>query len=411
MKKYKLPLWQQVLLSLVVGTITGIILGPAAQPLNYLGLLFLNLIKMVTVPMILFTIIYGMTNVEDSSDLYRVSIKALFIFLATSLIAVSIGLLVPIILKPGIGVSKSLLQFNSSSITSSATNFSVLDTLIGLIPTNIFTALVEANMLQIIIFAFLFGLVLQSKRDECRKLIIGIQQIALVFFSIIQVIMKLAPVGVFGYIAAIVGVEGIEVLFSLGALILTIAIGCVTQYVAYMILIIVFAKISPVPFLKKILGAQMLAFATSSSKATLVPLMDTAENSMGISRQKSRFLLPLSAALNMDGGAIYQASSVVFFAQILGVEFEIQQYVTLFLMCTLASIGGAGIPGGVLLFLGMVLQSVGLPIEAVLLVASIDRILDMMTTVINVTGCGCVTLIVDKSENTLNVKKYYQSMK
>ena len=411
MKKYKLPLWQQVLLSLVVGTITGIILGPAAQPLNYLGLLFLNLIKMVTVPMILFTIIYGMTNVEDSSDLYRVSIKALFIFLATSLIAVSIGLLVPIILKPGIGVSKSLLQFNSSSITSSATNFSVLDTLIGLIPTNIFTALVEANMLQIIIFAFLFGLGLHSKRDECRKLIIGIQQIALVFFSIIQVIMKLAPVGVFGYIAAIVGVEGIEVLFSLGALILTIAIGCVTQYVAYMILIIVFAKISPVPFLKKILGAQMLAFATSSSKATLVPLMDTAENSMGISRQKSRFLLPLSAALNMDGGAIYQASSAVFFAQILGVEFEIQQYVTLFLMCTLASIGGAGIPGGVLLFLGMVLQSVGLPIEAVLLVASIDRILDMMTTVINVTGCGCVTLIVDKSENTLNVKKYYQSMK
>ena len=354
-----------------------------------------------------------MTNIEDSSDLYRVSIKALFIFLITSIIAVSIGLLVPLILKSGVGVPKSLMQnFNhSAKVVSDAEAFSIIDIIVNLIPANIFAALVEANMLQIIVFSLLFGLVLQSKKDECPKLVASIQEIASVFFKIIQLIMKLAPIGVFGYISSIVGVEGVSILYSLVSLVFTIAVGCIIQYIMYIILIILFGKISPIPFLRKVLGAQMLAFATSSSKATLVPLMDIAENDMGISKQKSRFLLPLSAALNMDGGAIYQASSAVFFAQILGIDFTIGQYVTLFLMCTLASIGGAGIPGGVLLFLGMVLNSVGLPMEAVLLVASIDRILDMMTTVINVTGCACVTLLVDKSENTLNIKKYYQSKK
>ena len=154
---------------------------------------------------------------------------------------------------------------------------------------------------------------------------------------------------------------------------------------------------------------QLIAFSTSSSKATLIPLMEVAEKKLGITKQNSRFLIPLASALNMDGGAIYQGACAVFFAQMVGLDLSLAHYGTLIFMCTLASVGGAGIPGGVLLFLGMVLHSVGLPIEGVLLVASVDRLLDMGTTMINVTGDACVTLLIDRSEGTLDEETYLAS--
>jgi len=405
---WKIALWQQILFALFIGALTGSVMGPEAGNLKYLGLIFLNLIKMVTMPMILFTIIYGMTSIESSSNLYRISYKALIVFLLTSTLAVSIGLIISMIIKPGLGVSPNLLkQFQGIGTIPKPQDLSVTETLINLIPHNIFAALTEGNILQIIVFAFFLGGILQSKHDECRELIVVIHQIAMTFFKVIQTIMKISPLGVFGYIASIVGVEGLSILVYLSKLIFTIFIGCVCQYFMFGLMLLFISKLSPIPFYKKIIGPQLIAFATSSSKATLVPLMETCETQLGVSRQKSRFILPLSAALNMDGGAIYQASCVMFFAQMLGVDFSIGQYITLFLMCTLASIGGAGIPGGVLLFLGMVLHSVGLPIEGVLLIATIDRLADMITTVLNITSCGCVTVIIDNSEKTLNKKVYY----
>ncbi len=410
--KRKITLWQQVLVALFIGIIVGVALGPKASSLKYLGLIFLNLIKMVTVPMIFFTIIYGITSIEGSSDLYRISYKAIGTFIFTSSLAVMIGLFITSIIKPGINISPSVLnQFHDSVKLPELQKSSPIETVIGLIPSNIFAAMAEGNILQVIVFAFFLGSILQSKHNDCAKLISIMHQIAMVFFKIIQVIMKISPLGVFGYVSSIVGVEGISILLSLGKLLFTILLGCLCQYMLYGVIIMVLAKISPIPFYKKIAGPQLIAFATSSSKATLVNLMEVCENRLGISRQKSRFVLPLAAALNMDGGAIYQASCAVFFSQMMGVDFSIGQYITLFFMCTLASIGGAGIPGGVLLFLGMVLHSVGLPIEGVLLVATVDRLLDMITTALNVTGCGCVTLIIDKSEKTLNKKIYYSANK
>ncbi|MDJ1407706.1 MAG: dicarboxylate/amino acid:cation symporter [Candidatus Midichloria sp.] len=405
---WKIALWQQILFALVLGAIVGSILGPEAKSFGYLGVVFLNLIKMVTIPMILFTIIYGMTSMEGSSNLYRISYKAAVIFMTTSTLAVSVGLTVASLLKPGIGVSPNLLkQFHGSSQLPRVQDLSFVETLIHLIPSNVFAAIADGNILQIIVFAFFFGVILQSKRDDCKQLVLVVHQIAITFFKIIQTIMKISPIGVFGYISAMVGVEGISVLVSLGKLVMTIMLGCLFHYCLLGVLLFLVGRLSPFAFYKKILGAQLIAFATSSSKATLVPLMEICETQLGVSRQKSRFILPLSAALNMDGGAIYQASCAVFFAQMMEVDFTVGQYITLFLMCTLASIGGAGIPGGVILFLGMVLHSVGLPIEGVLLIATIDRIADMMTTVINVTSCGCITVIIDRSEKTLNTKIYY----
>lgn len=406
----KLNSWQKVLIGLVLGAIIGHVCGEEARDLGYLGTIFLNLIKMVTVPMIFFTILYGITSIESSVGLYRMSLKAFLTFMLTSCFAVMIGFMIALIMKPGVGTAPSVLkQFHKAGNLPKITDDSALDFVVGLIPTNVFAAMAESNILQVIIFAFFIGIALHFQKDHCQNVIKVVQQTAVLFFSIIKFIMRIAPIGVFGYIASLVGTEGIGVLLSLGKLIGTVAIGCCTQYMIFGVLLLTFARLSPLPFYRKMLEIQLLAFATSSSKATLVPLMDKAEKSMGVSRQSSRFLLPLSAALNMDGGAVYQSICAVFFAQMFGLDLTIGQYVTLTLMCTLASIGGAGIPGGVLLFLGMVLHSVGLPIECVLLVATVDRVLDMMTTVINVTGCACVTILIDRSENTLNIAKYNSS--
>ncbi|MDZ5761891.1 Dicarboxylate/amino acid:cation symporter [Candidatus Cyrtobacter comes] len=399
--------WQFVLIAMCLGIIVGFVLGPSAKPLGYVGSVFLNLIRMVTVPMIFFTILYGITSMDSSSSLYRVSFKAIIVFITTSVIAVVIGIVVTQLLEPGVGLSRSLLEeFKGSTQLPKINDIRGFDIILSLIPGNIFESLSNGHILQIIVFAMFIGFILNANRDKSELLIKIIHQSALLFFEVIKIIMKLAPFGVFGYISAMVGVDGISVLVALGKLVLAVFIGCLVQYMVFGIIITFGARLSPIPFYRKILGPQLIAFATSSSKATLVPLMEVSENKMGISRESSRFILPLSAALNMDGGAIYQASAAVFFAQMMGVVFSPGDYITILLMCTLASIGGAGIPGGVLLFLGMVLNALNLPIEGVLLVASVDRLLDMMTTVINVTGCASATLLIDRSENKLDVDRY-----
>ncbi len=399
--------WQFVLIAMCLGVVCGLVLGPSAKPLGYMGSIFLSLIRMVTMPMIFFTILYGITSMDSASSLYRVSIKAIVVFLATSIIAVVIGIIVTQLLEPGVGLSKSLLEeFKGSQSLPKVNDLKGFDIFLSLIPDNIFESLSSGNILQIIVFAMFVGFILNANRDKSAVLIRVIHQCALLFFEVIKIIMKVAPFGVFGYISAMVGVEGLSVLLALSKLVLAVFIGCIAQYICFGVLIIFIARLSPIPFYKKVWGPQLIAFATSSSKATLVPLMDVSENRMGISRESSRFILPLSAALNMDGGAIYQASAAIFFAQMMGVVLSPGDYVTILLMCTLASIGGAGIPSGVLLFLGMVLNALNLPIEGVLLVATVDRLLDMMTTVINVTGCASATLLIDRSENKLNVEQY-----
>lgn len=411
---FRLSSWQQVLIGLVLGIVVGVVFKHNASVLGYLGSIFLNLIKMITVPMIFFAILFGITSVETSIGLYRISMKAFAAFFITSVCAVAIGIGAAAILKPGSNVSPSILDAYRTATPQSfqpQSDSTIMDMLINIIPTNVFEAMASGNILQVILFAFFVGVTLNIKHNECANLIKICHEIAKMLFQAVQMIMKIAPIGVFGYMASMVGEEGIGIIFSLGELMITIFLGCLAQYIFFGILIIVWGKLSPIPFYKKVFGCQMIAFSTSSSKATLVPLMQVAEKNLGVSRQNSRFLLPLSAALNMDGGAIYQGACAIFFAQMMGVDLSFANYMTLFFMCTFASIGGAGIPGGVLLFLGMVLHSVGLPVEGVLLIASVDRILDMATTLLNITGCACVTLLVDKSEKTLNIKLYNSKSK
>jgi Na+/H+-dicarboxylate symporter len=403
----KTKLWQRTIIAMVLGTIAGLFLKEQAQMFEPLGLIFLNLIKMIIMPMIFFTLVYGITNIQDSKDIKRIGLKAIVVFLTTAAFAVFIGIATAHFVKPGVG--KQLLLMEDTAIAAPAAASSLTKILLEIIPTNAVKAFAEGNILQVILFSFFVGFALNTMRDRCKIIIGFCHEGAFFSFKMIQSIMKLAPLGVFGYIAATVGMQGLEVVIALGKLICTIFVACGIQYVMFGVLILVWGKMSPLSFYKKMIEPQVLAFSTSSSKATLTTLMNVAETKLGISKPNSRFLIPLASALNMDGGAIYQGACAIFFAQMFGVDLSFVQYLTLLFMCTIASIGGAGIPGGVLLFLGMVLTSVGLPIEGVLLVASIDRILDMLTTMINVTGDACVALLIDRSEGTLN-KEVYKTM-
>ena len=403
--KIKISQVQMIVLGMLLGILCGFILENKAQPLEYLGIFFLHLIKMVTIPIIFFTIIYGTTNIENQTGLLKLGKKALIAFLLTSTLAVILGIVTSLIIRPGEGLDITIPKpSNTSSSVHKVTN--PLELLVNIIPQNIFLSLTEGNILQVIIFSFFIGIVLNSNREKCQDIIKVCHQSAHIFFEMIRKIMYIAPFGVFGYIASMVGTQGLEIVEVLAKLIFAILAASIVQYIVFGILILLFVRVSPIPFYKKLAGVQMMAFSTSSSKATLANLIQVSEETLGISKRSSRFLLPLSAALNMDGGAIYQASCAIFFAQLTGISLSYSDYGTILFMSTIASIGGAGIPGGVLLFLGMVLSSVGLPAEGVILVASVDRVLDMITTLINVTGDACVTLLVDNSEGTFNKKRY-----
>jgi len=221
------------------------------------------------------------------------------------------------------------------------------------------------------------------------------------------VIMKLAPLGAFGFIASAVGTQGVEVLGSLAKLIIAFLVAGSFQYILFGVMIFVFGKLSPFPFYKKMLFTQSIAFATSSTKATLPTAMTQLQERMGVSKSSSNFLMPLGASMNMDGMAIYLGICAVFFAQAYGIELSVTNYMMLVLTCTLGSIGGAGIPSGSLFFMGMVLTSVGLPLEGIGLIVAVDRVLDMIRTTINLTGDATITLIVDSTEKTLDNDIYY----
>lgn len=398
----KLQPWHKVLMGMFFGVAAGLLLGEQAQVLEPMGTLFLKLIRMLIIPLICFTLIYGITNLENTQQLKRIGIKAIGLFFATALFAVGLGIIVTHILKPGVGQTLTLTPNTSPAPPVFKPGAFFMD----LIPDNALLALAHGNILQVVFLSFFVGFVLNAHREKCPVLIDFTRQGAHLCFSLIQSIMRLAPLGIFGYMAFMVGTQGTQVLATLGQLIASILAACLLLYICFGLLIFFVGRLSPWPFYKKILPIQLLAFSTSSSKAVITVLMDTAHKELGVSKPNSRFLIPLATALNMDGGAIYQGACALFFAQVYGLDLTLTHYLTLLFTCTLASIGGAGIPGGALLFLGVVLNSIGLPLDGVLLIASIDRILDMITTSLNVTGDACATLIIDRSEGTLDEEVY-----
>ncbi len=404
-----MKLWKQVLLGLILGVLAGIVFKEKAVHFKILGTIFISLIKMVIVPLIFFALLSGITSMSGQGNLTRVGIKGFASYLFTAVFAVVIGLVAGNVFQPGSGVDlKSLIETSGqASAIETVTPPSVSEFLLNLIPKNPINAMATDQFLQIIVFSIFSGIVINlvgTKAEPVRELIASASQI---MFKMIEIIIRLAPIGAFGYISWVVGTQGLDILKALGMLIITLVVACIFQYIVFGLFIVIFGRLSPFPFFKKILLTQSIAFATSSSKATLSTAMSQLQERLGVSKSSANFLLPLGVCINMDGTAIYLGISALFFSQAYGIDLTMQNYLMLILTCTLGSMGAAGIPSGSIIFMSMVLSSVGLPIEGIGIILGVDRVLDMLRTTINITGDSAITMIVDRTEGTLDEKIYY----
>jgi Na+/H+-dicarboxylate symporter len=407
---FGLRMWQQVLICLVLGIITGFVMKEQAAAFKILGTIFIHLIKMVVVPLVFLALVSGITSMGDSANFKRVGVKGVLSYLGTALFAVVIGLVAGTIFQPGIGLHVNIAEFAGAAATSTAAAppVTVQDFLLDLISTNIFKSFAEGNLLQIIVFAVLFGVTMNLMGEKSARARQSLYDFSQIVFKMIEYIVRLAPLAVFGFMAWSIGTQGAEVIKILFNLVITVLAACLFQYLLFGVLIAVTSGLNPIIFYKKLITTQLMAFSTSSSKATLTTAMREMETKLGVSSQSTQFLLPLGACINMDGTAIYLGICALFFAQFFGVELGTADYAMLLLTCTLGSIGAAGIPSGSIIFMGMVLHSVGLPIEGIGLLLGVDRVLDMVRTTINITGDCAITLMVDASEKTLNKEEYYR---
>ena len=398
----RMPLWQQILIGLVLGVLTGVLFKADALVLAPIGALFLNAIKMLIVPLVFVSLVAGITAMSDSAKLGRISVKTIAIYLVTTAFAVSIGLLFGALFTPGEG-----MNMVASAAQEAKQAPSLVQILVGLVPSNPVAAFAEGNILQIIVFAIALGVSMNLIGEKAAPAVKLFDSLAEVFYKLTDLVMRCAPIGVFALIAGVVASHGIEVLLPLAGVIGVIYLASITHMLlVYGGLLAVLARLSPLRFFKGAAPALAVAFSTSSSAGTLPVSIECARKNLGVSQGVAGFVLPVGATINMDGTAIYQGVLALFIAQAFGVDLNAGQYLMIILTATLASVGTAGVPGAGLIMLGLVLTSVGLPLEGVALIAGIDRILDMARTTVNVAGDLMTTTLVGSSEKELDREIY-----
>lgn len=393
-----MPLWQQILIGLVLGVVVGLLFKDGARLLAPLGALFLNAIKMLIVPLVFVSLVAGITCMQDTAKLGRISVKTIAIYLVTTAFAVSIGLLFGALFNPGAD-----MNMTASAAVEAKQAPSLVQILVGLVPSNPVAAFAEGNILQIIVFAIALGVSMNLIGEKAAPAVKLFNSLAEVFYKLTDLVMRFAPIGVFALIAGVVANHGIEVLLPLAGVIGVIYLASIAHLLlVYGGMLAMFARLSPLRFFQGIAPALAVAFSTSSSSGTLPVSIECARKNLGVSEGVAGFVLPVGATINMDGTAIYQGVLALFIAQAFGIDLNAGQYLMIILTATLASIGTAGVPGAGLIMLGLVLTSVGLPLEGVALIAGIDRILDMARTMVNVAGDLMTTTLVGSSENELD---------
>jgi len=376
----------------------GSIFGSSINFLQPLGDLFLRLIKFIIAPLILSTLVVGVASSSDPQQLGRMGMKTVAYYLATTAIAIVIGLVVAFAISPGKGLDISADGLAVPEIAT-AEQQSTITTILNVIPENPFNALASGNILQIIFFALFIGLAITFVGEKAQPVYRFFEGFSEVMFKITGIVMKVAPIGILGLLAPIVGQYGLSVLLPLLKVILAVYIACIIHaIVVYSSAVKVFGKMNPLKFFKGISPAALVAYSTASSAGTLpVTIKNTNEN-LGVPNKVTSFVLPLGATVNMDGTAIYQGVAVVFIAQFFNLNLSLMQLLTVVLVTVLASIGTAGVPGAGLIMLTMVLTSVNMPLEGIALIAGIDRILDMMRTSVNVVGDASAAVVVAGTE-------------
>jgi Na+/H+-dicarboxylate symporter len=394
---FEITLWKRIMGMLVLGVVAGALWGEGASSIGWLGDIFIRLIRMVVVPLVFVTLVSGIVAMGDPKKLGSLGIKTLGMYIGTTLFAITIGLTLAAIIQPGIGVD---LGTATKEIAGAG---SLSERLVGIVPTNPVAALAEGNMLAIIFFSLLMGvgiLMTGKTADPVAKLFDSASD---VMIRITHMVMEVAPFGVFALIAGMVGEGGITKLFSVVPLVLAIVGGCFLHMFAVHGGIMKFMlKLPAGRFFQGARGAQLVAFSTSSSAATLPVTMSVAEDNLGVNSTVTSSVLPLGATINMDGTALYVGIVAVFAAQAFGISLELADYALIALSTTLVSIGTAAVPSASLFLLAAVMQVIGVDAAQTAIVVGFlfpfDRPLDMLRTVVNVTGDLSVATVVAKSE-------------
>lgn len=399
-----MSLTKKILIGMALGIVVGLILNlaiPSAfESVNTwvlvpLGKLFVNLIKMLVVPIVVVSLILGTAGISDPKKLGRIGAKTISFFLVTTAIALVLAIGAGLIIKPGSGS----FQLDGASFEAAEAP-PVLDTLLNIIPTNPLSAMAQGEMLQVIAFAIIIGFGISRVGEKAKGLLRLVEQANDVLMYIVQAVMKVAPYGAFALIATAIGGQGFDAIAAMGKYMFVVLFVLLLHLViTYGTAISVLGKRNPITFLKEFSPAMIVAFSTSSSAATLPISMKTAQNNLKVSKSVSSFVQPLGATINMDGTAIMQGVATIFIAQVYVTDLSLGQILTVILTATLASIGTAGVPGVGLIMLSMVLTSVGLPVEAIALVLGVDRLLDMCRTAVNITGDAACAVIISRSED------------
>ncbi len=395
--------WAKILIGLILGIIVGLILGPHAEIFRVIGKAFINLLTMIVGLIIFSSLVVGICHINDTKKLGRIGFRTIAFYIITTVIAIIIGIILAQIIRPGEGLS----LINVEVDLENRHDLSISQFFLSLIPSNPFTAFSEGNVLQIIIFSIFLAISIVFTKEKAKPLLKIFESVADTMHTLTHFVMLLAPYGVFALMASTVGSVGLKVIFPLIKFLLCNYAACLFQlFIVFTFSIKYFAKLDIVPFFKGMKDAIVLAFTTSSSSATLPVSLECTQKHLGLSKDISGFVLSLGSTINMNGGAIGQAISAIFIAQAYGIQLSWVSILMLILVTIFSAIGAAGIPGTGLIMLSLVLNVIGLPLEGIALVAGVDRLREMVSSVVNVLGDAVAAVFVAKKEGEISVRTY-----
>lgn len=400
-EKKKLSLATKTFIGFGLGIVIGLVFGEKATIVKPLGTIFLNMIKMIVVPMVFFSITAGVVSLGDLKKLRNIGVKVVGLYALTSALCVGLGLIMANIINPGKGFD--LTALSQSTDYEAQAMPSIIDTLIDMFPSNIFTSFTNTNMLQIIVFSVFLGVALIMMGKEGERLLAGVQSCANAMYKITAIVMEFSPIGVCALLADSVGAYGLKIFGPLGKLILTVyASDVILVLLMYIPMVALLAKFPVKKWLQGIWKVWVVTASTTSSSGSLPITTSVTNDEFGVSSELSSFSLPLGATINMNGGCIYYAAAIVMTAQIYGMNLTPSALVNIIISTVLVAMGCPGVPGGAIIMTTILLTNMGLPLEIVGLIAGIFRLIDMANTTFNVTGDVVTTMVVARSEGMMH---------
>ena len=400
-EKKKLSLATKTFIGFGLGIVIGLVFGEKATIVKPLGTIFLNMIRMIVVPMVFFSITAGVASLGDLKKLRNIGVKVVGLYALTSALCVGLGLIMANIINPGKGFD--LTALSQSTDYEAQAMPSIIDTLIDMFPSNIFTSFTNTNMLQIIVFSVFLGVALIMMGKEGERLLAGVQSCANAMYKITAIVKEFSPIGVCALLADSVGAYGLKIFGPLGKLILTVyASDVILVLLMYIPMVALLAKFPVKKWLQGIWKVWVVTASTTSSSGSLPITTSVTNDEFGVSSELSSFSLPLGATINMNGGCIYYAAAIVMTAQIYGMNLTPSALVNIIISTVLVAMGCPGVPGGAIIMTTILLTNMGLPLEIVGLIAGIFRLIDMANTTFNVTGDVVTTMVVARSEGMMH---------